>query len=351
MGPYRDSKDGSAILLDNFDIVHHLFTAKSTDQMENNIADNLPVSVPDHSPGRRLAPGTRTSRSQSPTRWSLRKILAMPSKSLDRKVRARTWVAEQRRRGTAVKACALKHMENAVPIQITTSTADYNVMSTGWAGICRNSKLNNKFLNDGEWSLKQLQAEFGMTQRNAHHWGTWQETKGSNYLRATVEAAEKIKEHRSAMKQAPGRRGNFHSETSGISFGGGQKASNGKNDALQTTVTRCHVDGLNLAWGWCSITALGNFDADYGGHLVLWDLKLVIRFPAGSTILLPSATLRHSNVGIAEEETRYSFTQFSAAGLFRWVDNGFKSDLTVNEEIASTNDLVTAAARIEARRT
>jgi hypothetical protein len=81
---------------------------------------------------------------------------------------------------------------------------------------------------------------------------------------------------------------------------------------------------VNLPFGWCAITALGNFDPTLGGHLVLWDLKLVIEFPPGSTILIPSATLRHSNVAIRQGETRYSFTQYTAGGLFRWVDNGFQ---------------------------
>ncbi|KAJ7718977.1 hypothetical protein B0H14DRAFT_2643134 [Mycena olivaceomarginata] len=44
-------------------------------------------------------------------------------------------------------------------------------------------------------------------------------------------------------------------------------------------ITAPHLDFANLAWGWCSVTALGNFDPDFGGHLILWDLCLVIRFP------------------------------------------------------------------------
>ncbi|KAG6905925.1 hypothetical protein DXG01_016915 [Tephrocybe rancida] len=92
------------------------------------------------------------------------------------------------------------------------------------------------------------------------------------------------------------------------------------------TVTRPHIDSKNLAWGWCSITALGCFNPDIGGHLVLWDLGLVIRFPPGSTIFIQSAILTHSNVPVVEGDERFSFTQFSAAGLFRWVENGFMSD-------------------------
>ncbi|KAJ7181397.1 hypothetical protein C8R43DRAFT_870092, partial [Mycena crocata] len=94
-----------------------------------------------------------------------------------------------------------------------------------------------------------------------------------------------------------------------------------------STVTFPHVDAANLAWGWCSITALGYFDPDLGGHLILWDLNLVIRFPPGSTILIPSALLRHSNISIQQGETRYSFTQYTAGSLFRWVANGNRSDI------------------------
>ncbi|KAJ7660090.1 hypothetical protein DFH06DRAFT_989193 [Mycena polygramma] len=96
-----------------------------------------------------------------------------------------------------------------------------------------------------------------------------------------------------------------------------------------STVTLPHIDALNLAWGWCAIVALGFFNPDRGGHLVLWDLRLIIRFPPGSTILIPSAILRHSNVAIASGERRYSFTQYTAVGLFRWVSNSFRSDLSV----------------------
>lgn len=87
-----------------------------------------------------------------------------------------------------------------------------------------------------------------------------------------------------------------------------------------------HVDFGNLSWGWCAITALGKFDPDKGGHLVLWDLKYVVRFPPGSTIIIPSAMIRHSNTPIGTDETRYSYAQYSAGGLFRWVDNGFMKD-------------------------
>jgi hypothetical protein len=94
-----------------------------------------------------------------------------------------------------------------------------------------------------------------------------------------------------------------------------------------------HRDVLNLPFGWCAITALGEFDATNGGHLILWDLGLVIEFPAGSTILIPSATLSHSNIPVAAHEHRSSFTQYSAGGLFRFADNDFKTE----EELATSS--------------
>lgn len=85
-----------------------------------------------------------------------------------------------------------------------------------------------------------------------------------------------------------------------------------------------HRDHLNLAYGWCSITALGNFNPMTGGHMVLSHLKIAIEFPPGSTIFIPSAALVHYNLPIGDGETRRSITQFSAGGLFRWIAYGFQ---------------------------
>ncbi|KJA13563.1 hypothetical protein HYPSUDRAFT_151474, partial [Hypholoma sublateritium FD-334 SS-4] len=93
------------------------------------------------------------------------------------------------------------------------------------------------------------------------------------------------------------------------------------------TIATIHRDYANLPYGWCSITALGDFDPTKGGHLVLWDLKLVIEFPPGSTILIPSAAISHLNTPICPGESRSSFTQYTAGGLFRWVAHGFQNDV------------------------
>lgn len=83
------------------------------------------------------------------------------------------------------------------------------------------------------------------------------------------------------------------------------------------TTTKPHTDPGNLSWGQCIITSLGKFNADLCGHLVLWHLGLVICFPSGSTILIPSGILLHSNIKLQEGEERYSLMQYTAGG-FLW---------------------------------
>ncbi|KAJ7328018.1 hypothetical protein DFH08DRAFT_709877, partial [Mycena albidolilacea] len=86
-----------------------------------------------------------------------------------------------------------------------------------------------------------------------------------------------------------------------------------------------HRDVCNLPFGWCAVQSLSRFDSQRGGHLVLWDLKLVVEFPPGALILLPSATIAHSNIPVDTGDEHISFTQFTAGGLFRYVDNGFRT--------------------------
>lgn len=94
-----------------------------------------------------------------------------------------------------------------------------------------------------------------------------------------------------------------------------------------------HRDFGNLPFGLCAVTALGDFDYTKGGHLVMWEAHLVIEFPPGTTILLPSALISHSNIAIADTERRTSFTQYSAGGLFRWVDNEFQRAADYREKL------------------
>ncbi|KAL0563861.1 hypothetical protein V5O48_018202, partial [Marasmius crinis-equi] len=92
------------------------------------------------------------------------------------------------------------------------------------------------------------------------------------------------------------------------------------------TVCLPHRDTKNLAFGWCAITALGNFGYTCGGHLVLWDLKLVIEFPPGYTIFVPSAVVCHLNTKIQPGKEHFSFTMYTAGDIFRWVKHGFQKE-------------------------
>ena len=97
------------------------------------------------------------------------------------------------------------------------------------------------------------------------------------------------------------------------------------------TVSSPHKDVTNLAPGWCSITAIRNFDTKLGGRLVLEELGLEVKFPPSSTILIPSALITHYNTPIQAHETHFSIIQYAAGGLFRWAENGYMMDKTWNE--------------------
>lgn len=124
-----------------------------------------------------------------------------------------------------------------------------------------------------------------------------------NYILSTV------------CKDNPTLRKNFpNSVFAGVTFNFGPQAC-----------TVEHKDHLNIPTGWCAVVALGDFDADEGGHLIVWDLKLMIRFPRGGVIFLPSALFSHSNTVVPKGQRRYSFTQYTAGGLARWVECGCMS--------------------------
>ncbi|KAJ3817026.1 hypothetical protein F5880DRAFT_1632520 [Lentinula raphanica] len=92
------------------------------------------------------------------------------------------------------------------------------------------------------------------------------------------------------------------------------------------TVCLPHIDFGNLPFNLCWIWSLGWFDWRRGGHLILWDLHVVVEFPPGSLAGIPSGVCRHSNTQIGKKETRYSFTQYAPGANFRWVDHGFQTE-------------------------
>lgn len=100
----------------------------------------------------------------------------------------------------------------------------------------------------------------------------------------------------------------------------------------ERVTAKIHVDAMNCPFGWCMVTALGSFDSSLGGHLILWELGLALEFPAGACICLPSAIISHSNIPTHEGETRMSFTQYCSGEIFRYIENGFRTDGNLERE-------------------
>jgi hypothetical protein len=96
-------------------------------------------------------------------------------------------------------------------------------------------------------------------------------------------------------------------------------------------VCHVHVDHLNWATGICAITAGGSYDFTQSAHLILYNLKLAIEFPPGTTMLIPSALFQHGNVGIRSGEKRFAITQYTAGELFRWLDCGHQTECSLGE--------------------
>ncbi|KAJ7847058.1 hypothetical protein B0H13DRAFT_1532904, partial [Mycena leptocephala] len=78
---------------------------------------------------------------------------------------------------------------------------------------------------------------------------------------------------------------------------------------------------------WSSLSALGKYAHLHGGHIIFWDLGLVICFPPGATILFPAGLLRYSFVKVRAGEHRYAVLQWAGGGISRWLANGRLSDL------------------------
>ncbi|KAJ7689749.1 hypothetical protein B0H16DRAFT_1752807 [Mycena metata] len=101
-----------------------------------------------------------------------------------------------------------------------------------------------------------------------------------------------------------------------------------------------------LPGAWSILQSLGNYNGRHGGHVILWELGYVVRFPPGSTILIPTGVIHYSFVRVRENETRYSVLQYAGSGIPRWFRNGQNTD----EAFAIKADEEKHAAREERRK-
>ncbi|KIJ64148.1 hypothetical protein HYDPIDRAFT_91048, partial [Hydnomerulius pinastri MD-312] len=88
--------------------------------------------------------------------------------------------------------------------------------------------------------------------------------------------------------------------------------------------TICYTNSLNLSYGLCAVWAGGSYDPKQGGHLILFELGLVVEFSPGATIFIPSSIVSHGNIPIQEGETWVSFTQYCAGGLIQWIQHALR---------------------------
>lgn len=78
-------------------------------------------------------------------------------------------------------------------------------------------------------------------------------------------------------------------------------------------------------WGLCIVWILGMFDHQKGGHIVLHEAMRIVEVRPGRGLIFPSACITHETIPIDESETRRGFTAYSAAGLWRFIDQGCQS--------------------------
>ncbi|KAG6904030.1 hypothetical protein DXG01_013102, partial [Tephrocybe rancida] len=109
-----------------------------------------------------------------------------------------------------------------------------------------------------------------------------------------------------------------------------------------------HQDPANLAYGWCCVTPLGNFDPTRGGHVILWNIGVAVECPALRHFFLPSASIVHSNVAIHPNETRLSVTHYTAGALFKFVERGMMLEKDF-KRTASKKDLKASAEKDRGR--
>ncbi|KAJ4473241.1 hypothetical protein C8R41DRAFT_775790, partial [Lentinula lateritia] len=113
------------------------------------------------------------------------------------------------------------------------------------------------------------------------------------------------------------------------------------------TWTYIHTDSKNDPCLPCAVTSGGNYSWKLGGHMVLWDFGIILEFPPGTTILLSSAFLRHSNIPVLKGETRVSVTQYSAGSIRRWLEYGGRTEeaFKVQDPEAYTREMEKRASR------
>ncbi|KAF8989398.1 hypothetical protein BDZ89DRAFT_1055213 [Hymenopellis radicata] len=128
--------------------------------------------------------------------------------------------------------------------------------------------------------------------------------------------------------------GRFPAPASGVGYGEGEEYP------MNRACSKCsHQAGSHAAPQLRKFSVLSHysewlFDPNCSAQLVLDKFKLIINFPAGTSIFISSAIVTHWNLPSAYGETHYSITQYSLEGLFRWMYHGFRTKLAFEHEVS-----------------
>ncbi|KAJ6464313.1 hypothetical protein C8R47DRAFT_1079688 [Mycena vitilis] len=79
------------------------------------------------------------------------------------------------------------------------------------------------------------------------------------------------------------------------------------------------------ATGWTAFTSLGNYDAGEG-TVILWQERRIVRFPVGSTFLVPAGLFSYSFAGISEYSSRMLISQSFDGDIWRFIEGGMSSE-------------------------
>ncbi|KAJ7876467.1 hypothetical protein B0H14DRAFT_2568182 [Mycena olivaceomarginata] len=355
-GTLRSGKEfgtHGAIILNDFDVLEHAHVTRAKDNVAENASDKQPITI------------TRGRSSD----WRIHLPSTRPSTV---KVAPKPLIVPPNKFGSALRSRELFVAMSPTPSRSTLipPRQDYPVTSTGWGGIRDKPSAEQR-----EYSLPELRS-MGM------HVVEWDgkaprplvdkemriigvlggHPNDPEYLRQTQKAAEELEKARGELNFRPnqrgGRRGAFSSVSAGISFGGGQQVPG--NLALPNQT-------LGLFQRLFALACFFRMAGFANGLFRTWNPTVHTLFATTLDALIQNNSGLRRNFAMSAFAAGYAqfrpihrhpphidalnlaWGLYSAAGLFRWVSNGFRSDLTVNNTIR--DDPLAQAERERARRT
>ncbi|KAG6915875.1 hypothetical protein DXG01_009452 [Tephrocybe rancida] len=87
------------------------------------------------------------------------------------------------------------------------------------------------------------------------------------------------------------------------------------NVGPQTSTVQPYMDCQQECRGLSAMTPIGNYNYKLGGHIVFYELKLIVEVVPGTTLFVPTGLLSYGTMDIQESEERMTITQCFGPGL------------------------------------